>query len=829
MARSPDVTSAPAADAAAPRFATAWATLVYIVSTMLLAYPALAGQTLLNVRSDQYKAGYAFREFAAQSLRSGHGFPQWNPFLYGGMPYIAAMHGDIFYPTFLFRMIVPTGVAITWEFPIHLVLCGLFTYLFLRAWGFGFYGALIGGLAYLLGGSIAGYAGPGHDGKLFVSTMLPATLLLLTRGIRDGRQWAWGGFAIVLGLAVLSPHPQLTQYMLLADGAFALFVAFADHPGYGKLPGAVAIRRLAYSAGGVIVGLLIGAVQFWPALVEYKSWSPRAAGHDWATATSYSFPIEETINSYLPQFSGILDNYWGRNLIHFHSDYVGVIVLLLAGAAFGATTFKSFRRFWVGTGIVSLIWAFGGYTPFYHLIYSFVPYTKYLRAPSTMIYVTAFSVSVLAALGTERVLARRVSPKYAMGWGIAALVVAVIVSAGGYTAFASALQSGMDIPQPYVPLFAQRLTGNTGAVILGAWRSFAFAALGAGVIWAFVTKRMPSRTAAIALAVLLVVDLWSIERLYWTFSAPASKLYATDPAIDAIKADIAKTGDPARVWTEPLSAHIVQGDPAFDGDAFMSHNLRLVGNYHGNELGMFDDVYNAGNLSPNQPYKILSPQFWRHEDVGYLYTGADDSTVAEITTMLKVPPLTKLVGPVLDAAGSSVYAYKLPGANHLAWVAPVMVKAPENQALSTVLDARFDPTRIAIIDSAASNVQAANPTALPDAVNTAVTVTAFSPGSYDLSLDQPAAAGQALIVSDNYFPGWQATADGKAAPVVRTDYNLIGIALPAGAKSIQLRFRDAAYEKGKVLTLISILVAVVLLGIGLVVDRRSTGALSSIA
>ena len=44
---------------ATPRFATVWAALVYAVGTMLLAYPALAGQFLINVRSDQYKAGYA--------------------------------------------------------------------------------------------------------------------------------------------------------------------------------------------------------------------------------------------------------------------------------------------------------------------------------------------------------------------------------------------------------------------------------------------------------------------------------------------------------------------------------------------------------------------------------------------------------------------------------------------------------------------------------------------------------------------------------------------------------------------------------------------------
>src|SRR5215831_2412732 len=347
----PPSRSAPPASAAAPapRFATAWATLVYVLASMTLAYPALVGRILLNPVSDQFKAGYAFREFAAQSLRSGHGFPQWNPFLEGGLPYIGAMHGDIFYPTFLLRMILPTDLAMTWEFPIHLFLCGLFTYFFLRAWKFGFWGALVGGLAYMLGGSIAGYAGPGHDGKLFVSTMLPLALLLITRGVRDGRLWAWGALAVTVGLAELSPHPQLFQYLLLVSGCFALFVAFAKHPDFGRLERSVAIKRLVLALFAVGVGMLIGAIQFWP-LLEYKPWSPRSAGHDYATATSYSFPIEERVNSYWPQFSGILDAYWGRNAIHFHSDYFGVVVLMLAGAAAGQMRQRSFRRFWVITG-----------------------------------------------------------------------------------------------------------------------------------------------------------------------------------------------------------------------------------------------------------------------------------------------------------------------------------------------------------------------------------------------------------------------------------------------------------------------------------------------
>src|SRR5215208_8526500 len=91
----------------APRLATLWASLVYAGATLLLGYPALAGQFLVNPRSDQYIIGYAFREYAAQSLRAGNGFPLWNPYLFGGVPFVAGMGGDIFYPTFLLRMMMP--------------------------------------------------------------------------------------------------------------------------------------------------------------------------------------------------------------------------------------------------------------------------------------------------------------------------------------------------------------------------------------------------------------------------------------------------------------------------------------------------------------------------------------------------------------------------------------------------------------------------------------------------------------------------------------------------------------------------------------------------
>ncbi len=316
--------------AAAPRFAALWAAGVYAVGTAWLGYPAFLGQFLVSPVSDQYIGGYAVREFGTTVLRQTGHWPLWNPYLFGGMPYIAAMNGDIFYPTFLLRLVLPADVAVTWAFMIHIFLAGWLTYLFLRVAGVGFWGALAGGLAYMMGGPIASYVSPGHDGKLYVSALFPLALLLITRGVRDGRTNAWPLLALTVGLGILTPHPQLMQYMLIGGGAYAVYLALWSGEAVTQNR-RTAIRRLGAALGSVALGLSMGAIQFLP-VAQYVAYSPRAgggmAGRDpYDFAASYSMPPEELINTYLPQFSGLLDNYWGRTGIHFQSEYLGAAVL----------------------------------------------------------------------------------------------------------------------------------------------------------------------------------------------------------------------------------------------------------------------------------------------------------------------------------------------------------------------------------------------------------------------------------------------------------------------------------------------------------------------
>jgi hypothetical protein len=775
------------------------ATLTYTIATLILAWPALGGGFLVNVRSDQYIGGWPVRDFAGQALKAGQGIPQWNPYLFGGLPYIAAMHGDIFYPTALLRLLLPTDIGLTWGFIIHIFLAGCFTYGFLRAWGFGFFPALIAGIAYMMSGDLAGLVSPGHDGKLFVSALMPLALWFLVRGVRDGRHWAWGGLAITVGLAVLSPHPQLLQYMLLTCGAFALYLAFRGRTERTGLPRSVALQRLGLAALAVAVGMVIGAIQYLPVL-EYIPFSPRAGGKGWEHAVSYSMPIEELINVYLPQFSGIIEEYWGRNGIHLHSEYAGAVALVLASAAFGGDERKGFRRFWLIALIVSVLWALGGYTPFYHLVYAIVPGTKFFRAPSTMLMVVALATSVLVALGTERALAGAISRRFLVGWLIAGVVVALLALTGGLTSLSKAIAAGYAGDQ-----LDDRIDANRIAVALGSLRSLLFVALPAALIVLAAEGRLRAPLLGWGLAAVLALDLWSVERHYWQFSPRASVLYASDPAIDYVK-----RSEPGRVLALQLGDEgAAFRDPFFGGDALMAHRIRLVRGYHGNEIGRYQRL--ASREQPGDYGNLVNPEFWRLANARYLYTNASLSDTG----------VKKLLGPVRNAAGSTVYLYRLPGDNPPAWVTAAMAKAGDEATVATVLDPRFDPLRVAVIDSAAA-VSVAPLQALPQPLGITTKVARYDPGHIAIDLGAPAPAGSALVVSENYYPGWQARVnDREPAPVVRADYTFIGVPLPAGATRVTLDFHDPAYGTGKAVTFVAVLLALIGIAAGIVLDRRA--------
>ena len=798
----------PAADAArqsppaTPPLAWLWPPLLYAACTLALVYPALAGQFLVSPVSDQF-TGTAYRIFGGTMLRETGAIPQWNPYLLGGLPFIGAQHGDIFYPTFLFRFLFPADAVLTWSFATHLVLAGLFTFGFLRAWGLGYFPSMLGGVAYMLSGQVASLVAPGHDGKMYVSALTPLMLWMILRGMRDGTVWAWGVVSLATGLAILSPHFQLTYYMGLLAGAFTLFLAFRR--GEGALDRGLALRRLAAAVGAALLGFGIASVHFLP-FFEYIPYSPRGGGgRGYEYATSYSMPPEELFGAYLPQFSGIIENYWGRNPLKLHSEYLGASVLLLAGAAFGNRARRGFVLFWTFAAALTLLVAFGGHTPFYRLWYH-LPMMRVVRAPGMSYFIISLAAAMFAAVGTERLLASGVSRRYLLWWAGAAAAIAVLASTGAL----AAITTGFAEPDK-----VEAAVANAPHLLRGAWRSLLFVVAAAGTLWLMAAGRVSVRTAAWTLTIVCAIDLWSVVRQYFRFSPPADVLYASDPTIDYLRG----LREPGRVVAYPLEPLRAQ-DPYLNGDALMVHQVRTTSGHQANEIQRW--VQLAGAKSPAPPVHFFTPdssrQFRSLSNTRFWLTNAElPSDFPELRLRL-----IRRVGPVTNAAGNTVYLYELDEDNPAAWIAPVIVKARPEEIYATVMNPRFDPRRAALFDASAE-VPAATITALPEPLSLRPRITTYQPGHITVELDEPAPASSALIVSENYYPGWEAFVDGRKAPIGRAQYTLIGVALPAGGRRIELRFHDPAYDRGKTLTLVALAATIALIVGGAILERKRRG------
>ena len=73
-----------------------------------------------------------------------------------------------------------------------------------------------------------------------------------------------------------------------------------------------------------------------------------------------------------------------------------------------------------------------------------------------------------------------------------------------------------------------------------------------------------------------------------------------------------------------------------------------------------------------------------------------------------------------------------------------------------------------------------------------------------VALDPAPPAASYVLVSENWFPTWEATVDGRSAPVLRGDGSLIAVPVPAGARRVELTFTSPSYEKGKAISLASL-------------------------
>jgi hypothetical protein len=768
------------------RFPVSSAATLYALVVALAFWPCWTGQFLINPMSDM-RNGYPFRLFEAEYLRQMGGFPQWNPYIFGGMPFIGAIGGDVFYPTFLLRLVLPVDTGITLGFMLHVVLAGLFTFLFLRTLKLEWGAAFVGGAAYMFTGQVVSLVSPGHDGKLFVSALLPLTLLFLYQAVvrNDWRHYLYFGAAV--GLCLISPHFQMTYYALMAAGFFWAFLVFASD----ERPAVPWWRSALFFALALLVAFGIAAIQLVP-FQEYLAYAARGAvkesGDRWGYATSWAMPPEELFNVVWPAFSGMLDQYWGRNAFKLHSEYLGVVVLVLATFAAFLRDKRRLAWFFVFLGAYGILFALGGYTPFYRIPYAILPGIKLTRAPSTIFFLTAFSTAALAGFGTQALLtAAPGTRKTPLWWWVGG------VGAGTLIAFAGAFEGimrGLADPQRL-----GAVTANYPAFQADVARVLVLTPAAAALCAFRLSNRIAGARWSLLIGGLVLVDLWSVERRYIKFSPPARESFAPDSVVRTLRAD-------SGIY-RVLSLNQYQGIENY----FMSQHIRSVLGYHGNELQRYDDLLGGKNEWRN----IGSPNVLKLLAVRYVVIGRPVQT----------PFLTPVgSGPLATVDGQPAYLYRVTDPAPYAFLVGDALQVPDSQAIPTLLDSRFDLRRMLLV-SPDQHVGLATleARAVPAPLTAPVTVHELRPGAFRFDLGAPPRAEPAyLFVSENYHPAWHAEVDGREARVVRAQYSLMAVPLPAGARSVQLAFASPAFRQGQLITLVALLL--VLMTIGVDVVRR---------
>jgi hypothetical protein len=246
----------------------------------------------------------------------------------------------------------------------------------------------------------------------------------------------------------------------------------------------------------------------------------------------------------------------------------------------------------------------------------------------------------------------------------------------------------------------------------------------------------------------------------------------------------------------------------YPGSVLMAFDVPEVFGYHGNELRYYDELW--GGKNEWKHLGVLS--LWDLWAVRYAVLPAGARTIDSIPGFRRILDSV----PTLDGARANLFERTAPAP--YARVLPGAIKADSAAIIPTLVDPRMDASRLVLF----TKDQPVTPTPLtqlPAPSPVRATVTFWQPGRMTVALDPAPVAAAYLLVAENWFPDWVGTVDGRPAPVLRGDYSLLTVPLPAGAKAVELSFRSTLYELGRTITLGSLAILVIALVASLAARR----------
>jgi len=758
---------------------------------------ALGGKTFV---SPDTTAPAGFVRMGEHSLYQDHVYPLWNPFVFLGMPsFGSGTYNPLIYPpdwpVAILQKILPLP-EMTWLL-LYYFLGGLFLFLLAREWGARSEAALLGAVAFVFAPNLVAVGSHGHGSQLVDSAYLPLMLWLAARWTKRGRLVDLGWLALAGGFQLLRGHVQICFYTWLAIAIFTIIdVAWTlrDPAERG--------RHLARAAGiGVAAVLAFGVSAFYSLpLRDYARWSIRGGseggggGLQWATGWSLSLRELPTIA--IPGWAGYGgETYWGgMPFTDYPNAYLGLIPVLLALPAFFAARAISIRVrvFALVLAFFSLFIAFGHNSPVYGFLYAHLPLFNKFRIPVMVLVLFQLAAALGLAWGWTAVLdtgsARSDVAKGAKAAPTpltrffpttAALLVLALLAA----AAASAFHDG------YVKLAISSHAGFTPELAETAFRGFvadlgkgaALGLLAIGAAWLAAKGKMPATLASAAVLILLLIELLPVSGRVMApvigDRAQRNQEIGRDDVVDFL----AKQGPIGSFRILPLAEPLT--------NRYAGFGIASIDGYHAAKPRLFQDFQDRSDLRFNLGWlRLLDVRF-----------------IVSPQPFQDLPPYLRQV-----FAGTQTVYENLLALPRATLIDRYRVVQPEKAILDSVANGTAESSQVTFLTS--------DP-AMPMGKMGRAGVRMVSYRLDDVTLQTDTQGPAILRLADLWYPDWTATVDGRPVPILRADYLLRGVVVPAGRHEVKFTFRSPAMRQGLAISIVCALVALGMIVAGLFLGR----------
>ena len=362
----------------------------------------------LALHPDLFRSGIPIDERATQNLPDRiyniqclfkGAFPLWNPYLFFGSPHIAAHQSAFFYPLnmVLFSLFSPM-IGLKISTMLHSFLAGFFMFLYLRGRRIRDYGAVAGGLVFMMSGYLLAHES--HTANRDSVVWIPLLFYFVDGFLIHGRRAGFIGGALTVSVMVFSGYMHtvvISCFLVVFYTAGFLLLCPARRP-FRKIVGIVFMLAM---------GLGISAVQIFTTYGILDQTERQNISY--ADFCSGYLPFSGIPLFFFPFFLGcpytrsMPLRYCGGYYFHELMSWIGVLPLVLAGWGFGVLC-RGRRQFmvwvWLLIGIISLLLCFGPQISLYRLSYSLPGYNMF-KGPAKNLLGVHLSVSVLAGLGVH--------------------------------------------------------------------------------------------------------------------------------------------------------------------------------------------------------------------------------------------------------------------------------------------------------------------------------------------------------------------------------------------------------------------------------------------